>query len=300
MISELATEKRNPKSQHIDTISTKALVETINNEDALVPKAIAKITTPLALAIDEAASRYRRGGRLIYCGAGTSGRLGVLDAAELVPTYGIQPERAVGLIAGGPQAMLTAVEGAEDSPVLGRDDLINLNLSADDVVIGIAASGRTPYVLGALDYANETGALTIAVACVSPSEIGQKSQIALEAVVGPEVVTGSTRMKAGSAQKMILNTLSTGVMIRVGKVYENLMVDVLPTNEKLIDRSERIIADVASVDRTTAHKALIQANKHVPLAIVIAKTGLRPEEAQALLDDHDGIIASVFEAWEAK
>lgn len=300
MISELTTEQRNPRSQHIDTVSTKELVETINKEDALVPKAIAKITTELAEAIDQTALRYRRGGRLIYCGAGTSGRLGVLDAAELVPTYGIKPERAIGLIAGGPQAMLTAVEGAEDNPNLGHDDLVNLELTSDDVVIGIAASGRTPYVLGALDYANQTGALTLAVACVSQSEIGQRAQIALEAVVGPEVVTGSTRMKAGSAQKMILNTLSTGVMIRVGKVYENLMVDVLPTNEKLVDRAERIITTVATVDLSTAHNALIQAKKHVPLAIVIAKTGLGPDEAQALLDDHQGIIASVFESWVAK
>ncbi|MCI1283260.1 MAG: N-acetylmuramic acid 6-phosphate etherase [Lacticaseibacillus songhuajiangensis] len=281
-------------------MDTLDMVQTINAEDATVAAAVAQVTPAIAQAVDGAAERYRKGGRLVYAGAGTSGRLGVLDASELVPTYGIKPERAVGLIAGGRSAMFSAVEGAEDNAQLGADDLLALKLTPDDVVIGIAASGRTPYVLGALDYANTVGALTIAVACVPDSAIGQKATIAINAVVGPEVVTGSTRMKAGTAQKLILNTLSTGVMIKVGKVYQNLMVDVLPTNQKLVDRAQRIVAATAEVDAATAQAAFKAAGERVPVAIVIAKTGSDAKTAAKLLADSDGSITQVFTKWNAE
>lgn len=297
MISELQTEQRNPRTMHIDAMDTLDMVRTINEEDAGVADAVAKVTPAIARAVDDAAARYQRGGRLVYCGAGTSGRLGVLDASELVPTYGVKPERAVGLIAGGQSAMFSAVEGAEDDANLGAADLQRLQLTADDVVIGLAASGRTPYVLGALNYANTVGALTVAVACVPNSEIGQKATIAIDAVVGPEVVTGSTRMKAGTAQKMILNTLSTGVMIKVGKVYQNLMVDVLPTNQKLVDRSQRIIAETAQVDAMVAKAAFAAADGHVPVAIVIAKTGDDVAAAKQRLAAAGGSINRVFTEW---
>lgn len=300
MISELQTEQRNPRTMHIDAMDTLEMVQTINAEDATVAAAVAKITPALAEAVDAAAERYQHGGRLVYLGAGTSGRLGVLDASELVPTYGIKPERAVGLIAGGRSAMFSAVEGAEDDAELGANDLKQLALGADDVVIGIAASGRTPYVLGGLAYAQQVGALTIAVACVPNSAVGQAAAIALDAVVGPEVVTGSTRMKAGTAQKMILNTLSTGVMIKVGKVYQNLMVDVLPTNQKLVDRSLRIIAETAQVTASVAQSAFTAAGERVPVAIVMAKTGSDKEAAEQLLADSDGSINQVFTKWAAK
>jgi N-acetylmuramic acid 6-phosphate etherase len=300
MISDLQTEQRNPRTMHIDAMDTLDMVQTINAEDATVAAAVAQVTPAIAQAVDGAAERYRKGGRLVYAGAGTSGRLGVLDASELVPTYGIKPERAVGLIAGGRSAMFSAVEGAEDNAQLGADDLLALKLTPDDVVIGIAASGRTPYVLGALDYANTVGALTIAVACVPDSAIGQKATIAINAVVGPEVVTGSTRMKAGTAQKLILNTLSTGVMIKVGKVYQNLMVDVLPTNQKLVDRAQRIVAATAEVDAATAQAAFKAAGERVPVAIVIAKTGSDAKTAAKLLADSDGSITQVFTKWNAE
>lgn len=300
MISDLQTEQRNPRTMHIDAMDTLEMVQTINAEDATVAAAVAQVTPAIAQAVDGAAERYRKGGRLVYAGAGTSGRLGVLDASELVPTYGIKPERAVGLIAGGRSAMFSAVEGAEDNAQLGADDLLALKLTPDDVVIGIAASGRTPYVLGALDYANTVGALTIAVACVPDSAIGQKATIAINAVVGPEVVTGSTRMKAGTAQKLILNTLSTGVMIKVGKVYQNLMVDVLPTNQKLVDRAQRIVAATAEVDAATAQAAFKAAGERVPVAIVIAKTGSDAKTAAKLLAGSDGSITQVFTKWNAE
>lgn len=293
-IKDLTTEQRNPNTMHIDTISTLDMVKTINQEDHKVADAVATQDVEIAEAIDVAAQKYRAGGRLIYIGAGTSGRLGVLDAAELVPTYGIKPERAIGLIAGGKGAMYVAVEGAEDSPELAAKDLANLHLSEKDVVLGLAASGRTPYVIGGLDYGKKVGASTIAIACVQHSLIGQHAEIAIEAVVGPEVITGSTRMKAGTAQKMILNMISTGVMIRQGKVYQNVMIDVLPTNEKLVDRAKRIISAVTEVSEERAGQILEEANKDVGLAIVIAKTGYDKTKAKQLLVEKDNNVSSVL------
>ena len=293
-IKNLETEARNPATTHIDTMSTSDMVKTINAEDQKVALAVAGESDQIAKAIDQASTRYSAGGRLIYIGAGTSGRLGVLDAAELVPTYGIKPERAIGLIAGGKKAMFAAVEGAEDSITVGETDLKNLKLTANDIVIGLAASGRTPYVIGGLKYAAKVQALTIAVACVPNSVIGQIAEIAINAVVGPEVITGSTRMKAGTAQKMILNMISTGVMIRQGKVYQNVMVDVQPTNDKLVDRACRIISETAAIPTAKALSFLKKADNDVALAIVMAKTGKSKIVAKQLLAKYHGIVSDVL------
>ncbi|AWM75860.1 N-acetylmuramic acid 6-phosphate etherase [Lactobacillus kullabergensis] len=293
-IKNLETEARNPATTHIDTMSTSDMVKTINAEDQKVALAVAGESDQIAKAIDQASTRYSAGGRLIYIGAGTSGRLGVLDAAELVPTYGIKPERAIGLIAGGKKAMFAAVEGAEDSITMGETDLKNLKLTANDIVIGLAASGRTPYVIGGLKYAAKVQALTIAVACVPNSVIGQIAEIAINAVVGPEVITGSTRMKAGTAQKMILNMISTGVMIRQGKVYQNVMVDVQPTNDKLVDRACRIISETAEIPTAKALSFLKKADNDVALAIVMAKTGKSKIVAKQLLAKYHGIVSDVL------
>lgn len=293
-IKDLTTEQRNPATMHIDSMSTLDMVKTINQEDQKVAIAVGTQDKKIAQAIDEAAKRYSEGGRLIYIGAGTSGRLGVLDAVELVPTYGIKPERAMGLTAGGKNAMYLAVEGAEDSPELAQKDLKDLNLKQNDVVLGLAASGRTPYVIGGLDYANKVGALTISIACVKNSKIGQHAKIVIEAVVGPEVITGSTRMKAGTAQKMILNMISTGVMIKQGKVYENVMIDVKPTNSKLIDRACRIIQITTDATIAEAKETLKKANNDVGLAIIMLKNKQSLDQAKALLSDANGNVAKVL------
>lgn len=293
-IKNLTTEQRNPATMHIDSMSTIDMVKTINQEDQKVALAVETQNKEIARAIDEAAKRYSKGGRLIYIGAGTSGRLGVLDAAELVPTYGINPERAIGLIAGGKGAMYVAVEGAEDSQDLAKKDLKDLKLNKNDIVLGLAASGRTPYVIGGLDYANEVDALTISIACVENSEIGHHADIVIEAVVGPEVITGSTRMKAGTAQKMILNMISTGVMIKQGKVFENVMIDVKPTNSKLIDRACRIIKTTTGVSTQEARSTLEQANNDVGIAIVMLKTDSDLNQAKKLLKTENGNVAEVL------
>lgn len=293
-IKNLTTEQRNPASMHIDTVSTVEMVKIMNEEDQKVALAVGNQDEQIARAIDEAANRYKKGGRLIYLGAGTSGRLGVLDAAELVPTYGIKPERAIGLIAGGPGAMYKAVEGAEDDTNLGAEDLKDLNLNSQDIVLGLAASGRTPYVIGGLEYANQIGAFTISIACVKDSEIGKHAKVAIEAVVGPEIVTGSTRMKSGTAQKMILNMISTGVMIRQGKVFENVMIDVMPTNSKLVDRASRIISAVTDATQEEALQTLKKAENNVPLAITMIKTESNKDEAQKLLEQYNGNVSEVI------
>lgn len=293
-LDKLTTEQRNANTTHIDTMSTLEMVKTINNEDEKIAQAVGTQDEKIAQAIDIGAKRYHDGGRLIYIGAGTSGRLGVLDAVELVPTYGIKPERAIGLIAGGKSAMYLAVEGAEDDPDLAEADLKKINLSEKDMVLGIAASGRTPYVIGGLDYAKKVGATTVAVACVKNSLIGQHAEIAIEAVTGPEVVTGSTRMKAGTAQKMILNMISTGIMIRQGKVYENVMIDVLPTNEKLVERAKRIISTVTGISKEQASRVLKETDKDVGLAIVMAKTKMNKEQAETLLAENHGNVSDVL------
>lgn len=292
-IKDLTTEKRNSATMHIDNMSTLDMVKTINKEDQKVAEAVGTQEEQIAQAIDMASKKYHDGGRLIYIGAGTSGRLGILDAVELVPTYGISPDRAIGLIAGGKTAMYLAVEGAEDSESLAAEDLGKLNLTSKDVVLGLAASGRTPYVIGGLDYAQKIGAGTISIACVNNSLIGKHAEIAIEAVVGPEVITGSTRMKAGTAQKMILNTISTGVMIKQGKVYQNVMIDVLPTNKKLVNRAIRIITSVTNVSIEQAKDVLLKADKNVGLAIVMAKTGLNSDDASKLLEKNNNNVSHI-------
>ena len=242
-LDKLTTESRHPETMNLDGMSLAEMLAKMNQEDRKVPVAVELALADIEAVVKAAIASFKQGGRLIYMGAGTSGRLGVLDAAECVPTFGVSPEMVVGLIAGGEQAMTVAVEGAEDSTVLGKEDLVALNLTAKDTVVGIAASGRTPYVIGALEYATQVGASTATIACNLNSEISQYSQMPIEVDCGPEVLTGSTRLKAGTAQKLILNMISTASMIGIGKVYQNLMVDVQATNEKLEERSKRIIME---------------------------------------------------------
>jgi N-acetylmuramic acid 6-phosphate etherase len=293
-IKNLTTEERNPNSLRIDSLTTLEMVRLINNEDKKVALAIEKELPKIAEAIDRMAERYQNGGRLIYCGAGTSGRLGALDAAELTPTYGVDPKRAFGIMAGGREAMFSAVEDAEDSKELAVKDLKERGLCANDVLICVAASGRTPYAVSALEYGAEAGALTVSVTCNNESEMNRVAQIGIAPVVGPEAITGSTRMKAGSAQKMVLNMLSTGVMVKSGKVYQNLMVHVQPTNQKLIRRSVSIIQEATGAPVETAEEYLNKAGNNVAVAIVMLKTGKTLEEsAEALGKNQDRVTDAV-------
>lgn len=255
-LKNLLTESRNPRSAHIDRCNTEELVRIINEEDKTVAEAVSHELGQIAKLIDVAEAALKNGGRLIYIGAGTSGRLGVLDAAECRPTYGVDDNTVVGLIAGGRGAMFSAVEGAEDSLTLAEEELRAIGFSRADVLVGLAASGRTPYVIGGLTYARSVGAVTGSVACTAHAEISALADVPIEVLTGAEVVTGSTRMKAGTAQKMVLNMLSTGVMIRLGKVMGNLMVDVQATNDKLKTRAVRIVMEAAEVDQATAEAAL--------------------------------------------
>ncbi len=267
-LKKLATEGRNPRSAHIDTASPEEIVRIINAEDKTVAETVEKASGQIAKQIEAAAYALQHGGRLVYIGAGTSGRLGVIDAAECRPTYGVDDNTIVGLIAGGMGAMFSAVEGAEDSLTLAEEELRAIGFCKDDFLVGVAASGRTPYVKGGLAYARSIGAVTGSIACTSPAEISALADIPVEVVTGPEVVTGSTRMKAGTAQKMVLNMLSTGTMVRCGKVMGNLMVDVQATNDKLRARALRIVMEAAEVDRETAEKALAEAGGSAKKAIL--------------------------------
>ncbi|MFT8424873.1 MAG: N-acetylmuramic acid 6-phosphate etherase [Liquorilactobacillus sp.] len=289
-INELETELRNPRTMELDNLPVLEMVKLMNMENQKVAEAVKSQNQVIAQVVEESSKRFNKGGRLIYCGAGTSGRLGILDAVELVPTYGLKPSQAIGLIAGGTQAVYQAVEGAEDSIELANQDLKKINLNSDDSVIAIAASGRTPYAIGALDYANKIGALSVALVCVSHSEMEEHAQYTIAPVVGPEVVTGSTRMKAGSAQKMVLNTISTGVMVKNGKVYQNLMVNVLPTNKKLVDRAVRIIAETTGCSDGDARQKLEEAKQNVPIAIVMQKKDISYKDAQKLLVKNDNKV----------
>lgn len=293
-LSRLTTERRNPASAHIDSCTTLEMVTIMQQEDSKIAAAIQKILPDIARAIDETSLRLQEGGRLFYLGAGTSGRLGILDASECPPTYGTNPELVQGLIAGGIPAIFRAQEGAEDNPGLAVHDLKEHGFSAKDVLVGIAASGRTPYVIGGLKYARELGALTIALACSEHAEIAALADIALTPVTGPEVVTGSTRMKAGTAQKLVLNMLSTGTMIKLGKVYGNLMVDVKASNKKLEERAIRIVMEGSGCERTEAEKALKGADGHAKLAILMVVTGVSAGEGKALLERTSGHLAAAI------
>ncbi|MBC1186444.1 MULTISPECIES: N-acetylmuramic acid 6-phosphate etherase [Kluyvera] len=289
-LSKLLTERRNANSANIDTLSTEAMLTVINNEDQLVAHAITPYIPQIAQLVDSVADAFRRGGRLIYIGAGTSGRLGILDASECPPTFGTRPEQVVGLIAGGHTAILKAVENVEDNAARGAEDLQALGFNERDVLVGIAASGRTPYVLGAMEYAHQQNALVAIVSCNPHGEMAQRADIAITPVVGPEVVTGSTRLKAGTAQKLVLNMITTGAMIRSGKVYSNLMVDVEATNAKLIERQISIVMEATECDRTTAQAALDACGRHCKTAIVMVLANLSADEAKQLLADNNGFI----------
>ncbi len=290
----MLTEQVNPRTTGLDQFSTLEIVEAMNAEDATVAGAVRRALPAIARAVDEIVERMRRGGRLIYIGAGTSGRLGVLDAVECLPTFGTEPGQVIGLIAGGEPALTQAVEGAEDRYDGGQHDLEAVNLLPRDTVVGIAASGHTPYVLGALDYANALGALTIAVACNEPAPMLERARIAIPILVGPEILAGSTRLKAGTAQKMVLNMLSTATMVRLGKVYGNLMVDVKVTNQKLSERARRIVSRVAGVDEAEAARLLALTGNEVKTAIVMARLGVSAEEARSLLQAADGMLRRVI------
>lgn len=293
-LNVLDTESVNPNSKNIDTMNTMNILDVINKEDKTVAFAVEKALPDIALLIDAIYPRMIEGGRVIYIGAGTSGRLGVLDASECPPTFGVDSSLIQGLIAGGFGALLKAKEGAEDDLALARHELQKISLTSNDTVIGLAASGRTPYVIGGLDYANEVGAYTGAVSCVHNAEISEHAQAKIEAVVGPEVITGSTRMKAGTAQKMILNMISTSLMIKYGKVYKNLMVDVQPTNEKLVERAKRIIISSSGCSYDEAADFLEQSGSNVKIAICMALTGLSCMDCGIILKrSHDNISKAI-------
>ncbi|MDX1301368.1 N-acetylmuramic acid 6-phosphate etherase [Photobacterium sp.] len=287
-LSTMITESRNEASQHIDTLSTLDMLKVINDEDKKVALAVEQTLPQVAKVVDAIAVAFQQGGRLIYAGAGTSGRLGILDASECPPTYGTKPDQVVGLIAGGHQAIFSAVENAEDNRELGAEDLKALNVNRKDVLVGIAASGRTPYVLGAMAYAKSVGATVACISCNPQSPMTEAAEICITPVVGPEVVTGSSRMKAGTAQKLVLNMLTTGAMIRTGKIYGNLMVDVEATNAKLVERQKNIVVAATECPREDAEAALQSCGGHCKTAIVMILASLNAKEAQQLLQNSDG------------
>jgi N-acetylmuramic acid 6-phosphate etherase len=289
-LKNMSTETRNQNTMNLDTMSPLEVITVMNQEDAKVPEAIKPALPNIAQCVTWAIQSIEAGGRIVYMGAGTSGRLGVLDAVECPPTFGVAPEVVVGLIAGGEKAFVKAVEGAEDSRDLGRQDLIDISLTNNDIVIGIAASGRTPYVLGGLAYAQEVGCHTVAISCNSGSAIGQAAELAIEVVPGPEVLTGSTRLKAGTCQKLILNMISTATMVGCGKAYQNLMVDVMQTNEKLVVRAQNIVMEATGCDRETAAEkiAIASGSAKTAITMILADCGL--EEAKARLEKAKGHV----------
>ena len=294
-LDKLPTEQRNPNTGCIDRLPTLEMVRLINDEDKKVAFAVERELPRIAEAVDAIYEALKAGGRLIYCGCGTSGRLGILDAVECPPTYSTEPDMVQGVIAGGESALFKAVEGAEDSFEGGREDMEAAGLRKSDILVGIAASGRTPYVLGAMAYAKELGCVTVAVTCNKRSEMNEAADIDIGVEPGPEVITGSTRMKSGTAQKMVLNMLSTGAMIRLGKVYGNLMVDVKPTNEKLVRRAISIAATAAEVTEDEARDALEQCGYSAKTAIIMLVKGLTADEDAKRLDENGGIVARALE-----
>lgn len=294
-LDKLTTESRNLNTSNIDKVSTLEMVKIINNEDKKVAEAVEKEIPKIAQAIDYIVERIKKGGRLIYIGAGTSGRLGILDASECPPTYGVSEELIQGIIAGGHEAIFRAKEGAEDSKEFAIEDLKLKKLSSNDIVVGIAASGRTPYVVGGLEYGNQIGALTISITCNSDSEVSKTSQISIAPIVGAEVITGSTRLKSGTAQKLVLNMLSTVSMIKLGKVYGNLMVDVKATNKKLIERAKKIVCEATGIEKNLAEDILLKTDYDVKLSIFMILSGLSLNDAREKLLENDGYIAKALE-----
>jgi N-acetylmuramic acid 6-phosphate etherase len=295
----LLTEQPNPASNHIDALPTGEVLTIINQEDQNVAAAVATQIPQIAEAIDRIVERVRAGGRLFYIGAGTSGRLGVLDAAECPPTFRVPPELVQGIIAGGEAALARATEASEDDPEAGGSDLADRGFTGKDALVGIAASGRTPYVLGAVEAANQLGALAIGISCTPDSPLAQRAQIAITPLVGPEVIAGSTRMKAGTATKLVLNMISTAVMIRLGYVYGNLMVNVQPRNTKLRDRATRIIASSAALSYESAGELLVKAGDSVPVAIVMARLSLDRDSAETRLAGSGGRVSEALKIAEA-
>ncbi|MBN9360624.1 MULTISPECIES: N-acetylmuramic acid 6-phosphate etherase [unclassified Devosia] len=295
-LEQLVSEERNPRTMGIDLMSTPEIVATINAEDRLVPEAVGKTLPQVAQAVDAIVAAFGKGGRLVYIGAGTSGRLGVLDASECPPTFGVPPTMVVGVIAGGLGALVSAVEGAEDNAEGGAADLRAIDLTNRDVVVGIAVSGRTPYVIGALNYAKSLGAVTVGLTCNPDSAIAGMADISIAPLVGAEVVTGSTRLKSGTAQKLVLNMLSTASMIRIGKTYQNLMVDVRTSNEKLLARAVRIVMQATDCPEQVAEAALQRTGNDVKLAILTILTGLEIEAARAAMTKADGFLRRALEA----
>ena len=287
-LSTLITEKRNPNSMHVDSLSALEIVQLMNEEDKQVPLAIEKCLPQIAQAVECIVAAFQQGGRLVYIGAGTSGRLGVLDASECPPTFGVSPEMVKGIIAGGERALRHPIEGAEDSKAQAVVDLQTIHFSSKDVLVGIAASGRTPYVIGALEYAKSLGSVTVSIASNPNSAMANIVDIAIDTVVGPEVLTGSSRLKSGTAQKLVLNMLTTASMILMGKCYQNLMVDVQASNEKLKARAIRIVMQATDCDKTLAEETLKQADQNAKLAIMMILSGLDRAQAEALLEKHQG------------
>ena len=287
-LSTLITEQRNPNSMHVDSLSALEIVQLMNEEDKQVPLAIEKCLPQIAQVVECIVSAFQQGGRLVYIGAGTSGRLGVLDASECPPTFGVSPEMVKGIIAGGERALRHPIEGAEDSKAQAVVDLQTIQFSSKDVLVGIAASGRTPYVIGALEYAKSLGSVTVSIASNPNSAMANIVDIAIDTVVGPEVLTGSSRLKSGTAQKLVLNMLTTASMILMGKCYQNLMVDVQASNEKLKARAIRIVMQATDCDKALAEETLKQADQNAKLAIMMILSGLERAQAEALLEKHQG------------
>ena len=299
-LKKFATETRNPNSQDLDMMSSLEIVTLMNQEDRKVCLAIEEVLPEISKLVDIVAATFENGGRLIYMGAGTSGRLGVLDASECPPTYGVSPDMVVGIMAGGDYALRNDVVGDEDKPELGKQNLIENNLTKDDVVVGIAASGRTPFVIGGLEYAKEVGCTTAAIACNKGSAIGKIADIAIEAEAGPEVLTGSTRLKAGTTQKMILNMITTASMVRCGKAYQNLMVDVVQSCDKLCVRIENIVMDATGVSREEARAAIDEADQSAKLAITKILTGTDVVTARELLEKAKGHVRTAIQLYQDK
>ena len=287
-LSTLITEQRNPNSMHVDSLSALEIVQLMNKEDKQVPLAIEKCLPQIAQAVECIVDAFQQDGRLVYIGAGTSGRLGVLDASECPPTFGVSPEMVKGIIAGGERALRHPIEGAEDSKAQAVVDLQTIHFSSKDVLVGIAASGRTPYVIGALEYAKSLGSVTVSIASNPNSAMANIVDIAIDTVVGSEVLTGSSRLKSGTAQKLVLNMLTTASMILMGKCYQNLMVDVQASNEKLKARAIRIVMQATDCDKAIAEETLKQADQNAKLAIMMLLSGLDRAQAEALLEKHHG------------
>ena len=294
-LSTLITEQRNPNSMHVDSLSALEIVQLMNQEDKQVPLAIEKCLPQIAQAVECIVAAFQQGGRLVYIGAGTSGRLGVLDASECPPTFGVSPEMVKGIIAGGERALRHPIEGAEDSKAQAVVDLQTIHFSSKDVLVGIAASGRTPYVIGALEYAKSLGSVTVSIASNPNSAMANIVDIAIDTVVGPEVLTGSSRLKSGTAQKLVLNMLTTASMILMGKCYQNLMVDVQASNEKLKARAIRIVMQATDCDKALAEETLKQADQNAKLAIMMILSGLDRAQAEALLEKHQGKLQLALE-----